>query len=57
MVFEKKGMWKHSLSAQKFSTRAEAEEDWNRLIGTPVEIEVQCGICGGEECQCDPSPL
>jgi len=54
MIFKKGGMWKHSLSAQKFKTRAEAEEDWNRLA---APVEVQCEICGGEVCQCDLSEV
>ena len=58
MVFEKKGKWKHSLSAQKFSTKSEALAAYN-MLAEPVEpplLEV-CPVCHGEECQCELSPL
>jgi hypothetical protein len=59
MVFEKKGKWKHSLSAQKFSTKSEALAAYNMLVEPVVEepvVEV-CPVCHGEECQCELSPL
>jgi hypothetical protein len=60
MVFEKKGKWKHSLSAQKFSTKSEALAAYNMLAEPVVEepplLEV-CPVCHGEECQCELSPL
>jgi hypothetical protein len=59
MVFEKKGKWKHSLSAQKFSTKSEALAAYNMLAEPVVEepvVEV-CPVCHGEECQCELSPL
>lgn len=63
MVFEKKGMWKHSLSAQKFSTKSEALAAYNMLVEPVVEEPVEppllevCPVCHGEECQCELSPL
>jgi len=61
MVFEKKGMWKHSLSAQKFSTKSEALAAYNMLVEPvveePVVEEPVCPVCHGEECQCELSPL
>ena len=64
MVFEKKGMWKHSLSGEKFFTRAEALAAYNMLVEPVVEepvveeppllVEEVCPICHGEECQCSP---
>lgn len=59
MVFEKKGMWKHSLSGEKFFTKAEALVAYNALAKPVVEEpeEPVCPVCNGEECQCDLSPL
>ena len=62
MVFEKKGMWKHSLSGEKFFTKAEALAAYNMLVEPVVEeppllVEEVCPICHGEECQCELSPL
>ena len=62
MVFKKKGMWKHSLSAQKFSSKEEALAAYNLMyaeevvLDAPEEPEV-CPVCNGEECQCDEEDL
>tara|TARA_S200002703_G_scaffold77625_1_gene66929 strand:+ start:577 stop:798 length:222 start_codon:yes stop_codon:yes gene_type:complete len=63
MIFNKKGMWKHSLSSKKFSTESEALAAYNLLVGEPVVeeppllVEEFCPVCNGEECRCDLSPL
>ena len=41
MVFQKKGMWKHSLSAKKFSSKQEAWDDYNALVEEPIEELVE----------------
>lgn len=69
MIFEKKGKWKHSLSAKKFLTRQEAQADYDALTEPQIEeagkmwdevqkqIEEECPICNGLECECELSPV
>lgn len=56
MVFQKKGMWKHSLSAKKFSSKQEAWDDYNALVDETVEEPVEEPVEESEEEE-DLSPL
>ena len=54
MVFQKKGMWKHSMSAKKFSSKQEAWDDYNALVDETPVVEEPAEESEKEE---DLSPL
>lgn len=54
MIFEKRGMWKSSHGAAKFSSKEEAEK-WERDNGhDPLEsLKKKCNECGCDPCECE----
>lgn len=60
MIFEKKGMWKSTHSALKFSTKLEAEKweasrngEVKKIVESSLSpLEQLRGVC--EECKCEP---
>ena len=56
MIFEKRGMWKSSHGAAKFSSREKAEK-WERENGHTVDplemLKKKCNECGCDPCECE----
>ena len=54
MIFEKRGMWKSSHGAAKFSSREEAEK-WERDNGHDplAALKKKCNECDCDPCECE----